>query len=170
MLTDAEKQVILALQRDLEITPHPFQEVAERAVLSEAEVLAAIRTLKEKGYIRRFGATLRHQLSGFEANALAVWVIPQDRLSQLGRQLANHRAVTHCYARRPARDWPYNLYTMIHGKDQEEITGIVAQMASEVGIADYDILFSEAELKKTTMRYFRDDAPHNPPLPFPGHS
>jgi DNA-binding Lrp family transcriptional regulator len=159
MLTDLEKQVILALQRDLEITPQPFQELAERAGASEAEVLAAIRSLKDKGYIRRFGATLRHQLSGFEANALVVWIIPEDRLSRLGRQLANHRAVTHCYARRPAPDWPFNLYTMIHGKDPEEITRIATEMASEVGVADYDILYSEAELKKTTMRYFRDDSP-----------
>ena len=159
MLTDAEKQVILALQRDLEITSRPFQDVAERAGISEVEVLAAIRSLKEKGYIRRFGATLRHQLSGFEANALVVWVIPEDRLSQLGRQLAAHRAVTHCYARRPAPDWPFNLYTMIHGKDPEEIARIAAEMAGEVGVADYNILFSEAELKKTTMRYFREDAP-----------
>lgn len=159
MLTDLEKQVILALQRDLEITPHPFQEVAELTGASETEVLAAIRSLKEKGYIRRFGATLRHQLSGFEANALVVWIIPKDRLSSLGQQLAGHRAVTHCYARRPAPDWPFNLYTMIHGKDPEEITRIAKEMAREVGVDDYDILYSEAELKKTTMRYFRDDSP-----------
>ncbi len=163
MLTDLEKQVILALQRDLEITPQPFEELAQRAGVSEAQVIAAIRSLKEKGYIRRFGATLRHQLSGFEANALVVWIIPPDRLSSLGQQLAGHRAVTHCYARRPAPDWPFNLYTMIHGKDPEEITRIAAEMASEVGVGDYDILYSEAELKKTTMRYFRDEPPQNPP-------
>lgn len=159
MLTDVEKQVILALQRDLEIASQPFQEVARRAGLSEAEVLAAIRSLKEKGYIRRFGATLRHQLSGFESNALVVWVIPEDRLSRLGQQLAGHRAVTHCYARRPAPDWPFNLYTMIHGKSPEEITRVAAELAKDVGVAHYDILYSDAELKKTTMRYFRDDSP-----------
>jgi DNA-binding Lrp family transcriptional regulator len=159
MLTDLEQQVILALQRDVEITPEPFQELARRVGASEEEVLAAIRGLKDKGYIRRFGATLRHQLSGFEANALVVWVIPEAKLSRLGQRLASHRAVTHCYARQPAPDWPYNLYTMIHGKNPEEITRIAAKMAEETGIADYDILYSEAELKKTTMRYFRDGSP-----------
>lgn len=159
MLNDLEKQVILALQRDLEITPRPFQELAERAGVTEAEVLQAILSLKEKGYIRRFGATLRHQLSGFEANALIVWVIPEDRLSRVGKEVAGRRAVTHCYARKPAPDWPYNLYTMIHGKSPEEITRIAAEMARDIGVSDYDILFSEAELKKTTMRYFPDDSP-----------
>jgi len=162
MLTDLEKQVILALQRDLEITPQPFQEMAECLEVSEDEVLEAIRSLKDKGFIRRFGATLRHQLSGFEANALVVWVIPEAELSRLGQKLAGKRTVSHCYARRPAPDWPYNLYTMIHGKSPDEITAIAANMAQEIGISDYDILFSEVELKKTTMRYFRDEPPSNP--------
>jgi len=162
MLTDLEKQVILALQRDLEVTPRPFQELAERLGRTEDEILGAIRSLKEKGYIRRFGATLRHQLSGFAANALVVWVIPEAELSRLGQKLAGKRTVSHCYARRPAPDWPYNLYTMIHGKSPDEITAIAADMAHEIGISDYDILFSEVELKKTTMRYFRDDPPAKP--------
>ncbi|MBW1992072.1 MAG: Lrp/AsnC family transcriptional regulator [Deltaproteobacteria bacterium] len=156
MLTELETQVILALQRDLAITPRPFQELAEVLGKSEEEVLAAIRSLKEKGYIRRFGATLRHQLSGFAANALVVWVVPEAELSRLGRKLASKRAVTHCYARKPAPDWPYNLYTMIHGKSLKEIKATAADMAREIGIRDYAILFSEAELKKTTMRYFRE--------------
>jgi siroheme decarboxylase len=158
MLTDLEKQVILALQRDLPIAPKPFQALAERLDVAEEEVLAAIQSLKEKGYIRRFGATLRHQLSGFEANALVVWVIPEAQLSRLGRKLAGHRAVTHCYARKPAPGWPYNLYTMIHGKNPGEITEMAAEMARDIGVADYDILFSERELKKTTMRYFSEEA------------
>lgn len=163
MLTDLEKQVILALQRDLEITPQPFQTLAERVGASEAEVLAAIRSLKEKGYIRRFGATLRHQLSGFGANALVVWIVPEEQLSRLGPKLAAHRAVTHCYARRPAADWPYNLYSMVHGKNPDEIKALAAEMARDIGIADYDILFSEVELKKTTMRYFREETPSDEP-------
>jgi DNA-binding Lrp family transcriptional regulator len=157
MLTDVEKQVMLALQRDLEVVPQPFRELAERAGVTEEEALAAIRSLKEKGYIRRFGATLRHQLSGFEANALVVWIIPPAELSRLGKKVAGHRAVTHCYARPPAPGWPYNLYSMLHGKSPEEIKALAAEMAQDLGIADYDILFSEAELKKTTMRYFSEE-------------
>jgi siroheme decarboxylase len=157
MLTDLEKQVILALQRDLPIASRPFQALAERLGAAEGEVLAAILSLKDKGYIRRFGATLRHQLSGFGANALVVWVIPEAELFRLGRKLAGHRAVTHCYARKPAPGWPYNLYTMIHGKSPGDITALAAEMARDIGVADYDLLFSERELKKTTMRYFSEE-------------
>ncbi|MGA9458090.1 MAG: Lrp/AsnC family transcriptional regulator [Desulfobaccales bacterium] len=150
--------MILALQRDLEIEPRPFLDLAGRLGLEEEEVLAAIRGLMDRGYIRRFGATLRHQKSGYEANALVAWKVPEAALRPLGRQLAAQRAVTHCYARRPAPAWPYNLYTMVHGRTREECLEIAARMAHETGLSDYQVLFSESELKKTTMRYFREES------------
>ena len=80
MLSDLDKKVILALQRDLEICPRPFLEVAEFLGIGEEALLAAIRSLMDRGYIRRFGATLRHQQSGYEANALVAWAVPEADL------------------------------------------------------------------------------------------
>ena len=154
MLTDLEKRVILALQRDLEVEPRPFKELADLLGLEEEVVLAAIRSLMEKGYIRRFGATLRHQKSGFEANALVAWKVPEADLPRVGQEMAAQRVVSHCYSRRPAPAWPYNLYTMVHGRTREECLETAARMARETGLSDYQVLFSESELKKTTMRYF----------------
>jgi DNA-binding Lrp family transcriptional regulator len=156
MLSEMDKKVILALQRDLEICPRPFQEVAELLGIEEEELLAVIRSLMARGYIRRFGATLRHQQSGYEANALVAWAVPEADLQRIGRHLARQKAVTHCYARQPTPSWPYNLYTMIHGRTPDECVEIAAKMAVETGIHDYEMLFSETELKKTTMRYFRE--------------
>jgi DNA-binding Lrp family transcriptional regulator len=157
MLSDLDKKVILALQRDLEICPQPFLEVAEYLGIAEEKVLATIRDLMERGYIRRFGATLRHQQSGYEANALVAWVVPETSLKRIGLHLAGQRAITHCYARQPAPAWPYNIYTMIHGRTRAECVTIAARMAAETGIDDYEMLFSETELKKTTMRYFKEE-------------
>jgi DNA-binding Lrp family transcriptional regulator len=157
MLSALEKRLILALQQDLEIEPRPFLDLAARLGLKEEEVLAAIRGLMDRGYIRRFGATLRHQKSGYEANALVAWRVPEADLRPIGRQMAAQRAVTHCYARRPAPAWPYNLYTMVHGRTREECLEIAARMARETSLSDYQVLFSESELKKTTMRYFREE-------------
>ena len=154
-----EKRVILALQRDLEITAQPFLELAQELGTSEEEFLAAVRSLVAKGYIRRFGATLRHQLSGYGANALVTWAVPAEDTRRVGQLLSRHQAVTHCYHREPAPGWPYNLYTMVHGKNPEEIETLAASLAAAAGLQDYEILFSDAELKKTTMRYFREEAP-----------
>ena len=126
MLSELDKKVILALQRDLAICPRPFVEVAEFLGIGEEALLTVIRSLMDRGYIRRFGATLRHQQSGYEANALVAWAVPEADLKRIGQHLAGQRTVTHCYARRPAPSWPYNLYTMIHGRTPEECVQIAA--------------------------------------------
>ncbi len=155
MLSELEQKVIRGLQRDLPVTARPFQEVAAELGLSEEELTAIIRRLMAQGYIRRFGATIRHRLSGFQANAMAAWSVPADRIEEVGAQMAGFREVTHCYERQGHETWPYNLYTMIHGKTQEECEAIARRMAAATGIEDYVLLFSDAELKKTTMRYFQ---------------
>jgi siroheme decarboxylase len=157
--SDLEKRVIVALQRDLDIRARPFLELAEQVGVSEEEFLAAVRSLVAKGYIRRFGATLRHQLSGYAANALVIWAVPPGDLKRVGQLLSRHQAVSHCYHREPAPDWPFNLYTMLHGKDQGDLEALAASLAAEAAIQDYEILFSDVELKKTTMRYFREETP-----------
>lgn len=117
--TPLEKALIGELTGDLEIIPEPFRPLAERLGLSQRKVLALTRRLKETGTIRRFGATLRHRNSGFGANALAVWLVPPDRIEAVGRAIASFREVTHCYQRRPQTDWPYNIYAMIHGPTED---------------------------------------------------
>ncbi len=156
MLTELEQKVIRGLQRDLPVTARPFQEVAQELGLSEAELTVIIRRLMDQGYIRRFGATIRHRLSGFQANAMVAWSVPADQIEQVGTLMAACREVTHCYERQTSDTWPYNLYTMIHGKTQAECEDIAQSLAAAAGIRDYVLLFSDAELKKTTMRYFQE--------------
>ncbi len=155
MLTEIEKKVIHGLQRDLPVCPRPFLAIAQELGLTEEELTAVIQRLMAQGYIRRFGATIRHRISGFQANAMAAWAVPEADVDRVGAHMASVREVTHCYERQAAGDWPYNLFTMIHGRTQEECEAIARQMAAATGIRDYVLLFSDAELKKTTMRYFQ---------------
>ncbi|MBU1742312.1 MAG: Lrp/AsnC family transcriptional regulator, partial [Proteobacteria bacterium] len=115
------------------------------------------KRLADEGILRRFGATLKHQNSGFAANALVAWRVPPARLDEVGPALAAHRRITHCYHRRPHPNFDYNLYTMIHGATEAEVRRIAAELAARTGLEDRLVLFSSAELKKTTMRYFQAD-------------
>jgi DNA-binding Lrp family transcriptional regulator len=155
MLSDLEKKVIRGLQRDLPVCPRPFLEVAQELGLEEEKLTAVIQKLMAQGYIRRFGATIRHRITGFQANAMAAWAVPEAEVARVGALMAAVRQVTHCYERQVSGDWPYNVFTMIHGKTQEECEAIAQRMAAATGIHKYALLFSDAELKKTTMRYFQ---------------
>jgi DNA-binding Lrp family transcriptional regulator len=154
MLTDLEKNIVKAIQGDLPITPTPYQEIAEELGISEELLLNTLKRLCDRGVIRRFGATLRHQKSGFTANAMVAWRVAEERADQVGEIFAAFKAVSHCYHRKSTQDWPYNLYTMVHASDETNCRETAARMAEQAGVTEYELLFSREELKKTSMRYF----------------
>ncbi len=155
-ITPKEKRVIQALQGGLPLAERPFQALAEKAGLPEEEFLASVRYLCKEGYVRRFGATLQHQLSGYPANAMVAWRVEKEKIEKVGRLMASFKNVTHCYQRKTAPEWPYNVYTMVHGRTDAECQALVEQIAKNTGVTDYQVLFSEKELKRSTIKYFRE--------------
>ncbi len=154
MLTELEKRIISSIQDDIDITERPYLKIAKRLGISEETFLESLKDLCERGIIRRFGATIRHQKSGFEANAMVAWKVDEERVDEVGEKLASFKQVSHCYRRNPTDKWPYNLYTMIHAKDEESCRETARKMSAETAIYTYTLLFSRKELKKTSMKYF----------------
>ncbi len=154
MLNELEKKVISLIQKDIPIAKRPYKESAESLGISEDEFISVLRSLNDRKIIRRFGATLRHQKSGFKANAMVAWKIEEERVDEAGEKMASFSEVSHCYRRDPCEDWKYNLYTMIHAKDKEQCREIAGKLSKAASASEYEILFSEKELKKTSMEYF----------------
>ena len=157
MLTKLEKRIIASIQDDIAIKERPYLEIAKNLGISQEALLEKLKDLCNRGIIRRFGATIRHQKTGFEANAMAAWEVGEDRIDQVGKILASFSQVSHCYRRNPTDNWPYNLYTMIHSKDEKSCREIVRKMSDKASVDTYILLFSRKELKKTSMKYFPND-------------
>jgi DNA-binding Lrp family transcriptional regulator len=153
-----DKQIIALLQGDIPLDSRPWADAARELGLKEQEVVERIQALADSGVMRRFGATLRHQRSGFESNVMVAWNVSEDQAGPVGEQLASYRWVSHCYWRARCGGFPYNLYSMVHGRSDEECRSQVQQMVKDTGITDYAMLYSRRELKKTSMRYFE---PHS---------
>jgi DNA-binding Lrp family transcriptional regulator len=155
-MKDIKPGIISCLEKDFPVCSRPFQVLAAEAGMTEAELLHELKNLSDRGIVRRFGAVLGHRTLGFSANAMVVWQAPEDRIAAIGSRLARIPRITHCYHRRPAPDWPYNLYTMIHGTSRENCRRIVEEAVRVAGITTYLILYSTRELKKTSLQYFND--------------
>ncbi len=156
-LTDLQRKIIASVQQDIPVISRPYRQIAAALDISEERLLAELQTLCDRGVIRRFGATLRHQQSGYRANAMAAWQVDESRIEEVGSTMASFAAVSHCYRRDPTDQWPYNLYTMIHAADRRSCRETARTMAEAVGIDRYTLLFSVRELKKTSMQYFPAD-------------
>jgi DNA-binding Lrp family transcriptional regulator len=154
MVDALDRKIIGFLQKDIPVEPMPYKKLADQLGVPEDEILNRIGAMVKEGVIRRFGATLYHQEAGFSANAMVAWVIPEENIEEIGHTMAGFREVTHCYHRRPQRDWRYNLFTMIHGESRDECHEIAMKMSEKTGAQDYALLFSEKEFKKTSMEYY----------------
>ena len=157
MLTELEKKIIASIQEDIAVTGRPYLDIAKKLGVSEETLLESLQSLCSRGFIRRFGATLRHQKTGFTANAMAAWQVDEDRIDEVGNKMASFRQVSHCYRRNPTDGWPYNLYTMIHANDKEACRQTAREMSLAAAVDNYRLLFSRRELKKTSMVYFPSD-------------
>ncbi|WP_022666345.1 Lrp/AsnC family transcriptional regulator [Desulfospira joergensenii] len=155
-LTGLEKKIIALLQTDIPVVQRPFKEMADKIGITEDQFLKVLSGLDDRGMIRRFGATLKHQKSGFTANAMVAWKVDEDRVEKTGTIMAGFEEITHCYRRDPAPGWPYNLYTMVHAGSEEECRAVVQKISDAVGEREFSMLFSRKELKKTSMKYFED--------------
>jgi siroheme decarboxylase len=156
-LSSRDIAIIRELQEDIELVPAPFAAMGERLGMTEQEVLDAAQGFVDRGYMRRFAAVLFHRHAGYTANAMAVWVVPEEKVGEYGPAMAAYRNVSHCYQRPIYEDWPYNLFSMIHGRSKEACEEVVQAIAADTGLTDRAVLYSSKEYKKVRVRYFTDD-------------
>jgi DNA-binding Lrp family transcriptional regulator len=153
-LSDFEIAVIRTVQDDLPLVARPFAAHAETVGGTEEQVLATLRSFIDRKLMRRFAAVMNHRSAGFKANAMGVWAVPEEQLDTIGPQMAGFAAVSHCYRRPTYEDWPYTVFTMVHGRNGGECEATIAAIREETGIEDYALLWSIKEYKKVRLRYY----------------
>jgi siroheme decarboxylase len=155
-LSELELATIRVVQHDLPVVERPFAAYGELIGpgVSEHDVLAQLRAFKERKLMRRFAAVMNHRTAGFKANAMGVWAVPEQHLAEIGPQMAGFAAVSHCYRRPTYDDWPYSVFTMIHGRNARDCEATVEAIRDETGIDEYCLLWSVKEYKKVRLEYF----------------
>ena len=153
-LTEEDKALVRALQEDLPLASRPFAELGRAIGLNEDRLIERAQAMLDEGLMRRFAGVLRHQEAGFLSNGMACWVVPEERIEEVGQVLAASPRVSHCYWRPTYPDWPYPLFAMVHARNREQCESIVAGLSQETGITEYLILFSTKEYKKERVKYF----------------
>ena len=155
-LSSDDIATVRATQGPMPVIAEPFAPAAERLGGTQADVLARLASLRERGGLRRVAAILYHRRAGFSANGMGVWVVPEPEILETGRRMAAFRGISHCYQRPTYPDWPYSVFTMAHGRSKEECDAILDAIADSTGIEQRSTLYSSTEYKKVRMLYFTD--------------
>lgn len=150
-----DRKIIIATQAGLPMVPRPYEAIANDLDITSEEVMQRLEALKDNGVLRRIGVVPNHYALGYQANGMAVWDVDDEHVMELGQLIGNLDFVSHCYRRpRHLPDWPYNLFTMVHGRERPLVEQRVAEIAEMLGDAlkQHKILYSSRILKKTGLR------------------
>ena len=158
-LTDIEIRVLSVIQEGFPDSPTPYADMGTRVGLDGEQVLSVLKDWRDQGKLRRIGAIVNHFKVGMGGGAMVVWQVPAARIEEIGQMLAGFKAVSHAYQRPTHPNWPYNLYTMVHGADAADAEQIVKRMSEACGIENYRLLVTERELKKVPPTYIIKDRP-----------
>jgi DNA-binding Lrp family transcriptional regulator len=153
-LTPLDIEYIRVLQEDLPLVSRPFKKIGETKGYSEADVIQKAKDFVTQGYARRFAAVIHHRNAGFTANAMVVWVVPKEERDRVGRIMGGFSEISHCYERPTYPDWPYSLFTMIHGRTTKDCEAVVAKIVEKAGDYSRKFLYSTTEFKKIRLKYF----------------
>lgn len=153
--TETERLILHRVQADLPETLTPFADVAAEVGTTEEEVLSLLTRLRDSGTIRRFGVSLMHNQAGWSSNCMVGWIVDRATADVVGPLAAEHPNVSHCYFRATqAEDWPYQLYTMVHGRSTEECERVIAELKDRMKLSQYLVLKTVREIKKISPTYF----------------
>ena len=154
-LSPLERRLILELQEGFPLTRAPYRDIAKRLDEPVADILDTIKRLKAENRIKRIGCIVNHHAVGFDENCMVVWDVPDDDLDERAVAAGRHPSVTYCCHRPRCEDdgWPYNLFTMIHGRNRSAVETTVDDLANTHLRCDNARLHTVEVLKQTGVRY-----------------
>jgi len=155
-----EQALIAVIEQGLPLVPRPYADLALQIGCSEQEVIDGLQTLKNRGDIKRFGVIVRHRKLGYRANGMVVWNVPDEDVKRLGHCIGQYSFVTLCYRRpRQLPEWGYNLFTMVHGRNKQEVEEKTQLLVEQCGLDDinHEILFSSRCFKQRGARYISNN-------------
>jgi DNA-binding Lrp family transcriptional regulator len=152
-ISGIERRILAVLQEGLPKSQSPYKDMAQKAGLAPRQLLAVLKNWKRQGKLRRIAAIVNHFEVGLGAGAMVLWQVEPERVEEVGRILAGLKEVSHIYERHIDKNWPYNVYSMVHAPNQKELQRTVEMMAKTSRVSSYRVLKTEKELKKVGPAY-----------------
>ncbi|WP_026895319.1 Lrp/AsnC ligand binding domain-containing protein [Clostridiisalibacter paucivorans] len=145
-----EKLILNEAQNGISFSETPFLDIANKLNITEDQVIDALNSLKEKGYIRRFGGVVNVNNIGIKSTLIGMKV-PNKYIDDVANHISSYKEVTHNYSRTDE----YNLWFTIMAKSQQRIQDIIDEITEKTGIKE--IIDLPSVKKYRTKVYFKMD-------------
>ena len=129
-MEEADMRLLAAIQDGLPLVSRPFSILGDSLEMSESEVIVRLRSLQEKGIVRRIGPILDMRKLGCSGVLVALKVTP-DQADEAARFVNEYKEVSHNYLR--PNDSGYNLWFTVSARE-ERIHVILAEIREKTGL------------------------------------
>lgn len=128
-LDATDRAILNALQEGFPLCPRPFADAGRALGISEDDLIARIRNLREEGAITRFGPFFDVEAMG-GAFCLCAMTVPQDRFDAVVTLVNAHPEVAHNYERAHR----LNMWFVLATDRPEAIERIARAIEAETGL------------------------------------
>lgn len=128
-MDDADKKILDIIQTGFPLESRPYAEIGRQVDLTEAETLARIRALTEKGVIRRIGANFQSGKLGWRSTLCSA-AVPKEKLDAFIAEVNKLPGVTHNYL----REHRQNVWFTFIGPSWDEVCATLASITRKTGI------------------------------------
>jgi DNA-binding Lrp family transcriptional regulator len=131
-LDPVDRTLLEQLQAGFPLVPQPFVELGESLGLSEDDVLARVRRLKDGGIIRQIGAIFDTRRLGYQSTLVAFHA-KEGSLEAVAARITAHPGVSHNYA----RPHHYNLWFTLAVPPGQAVEDEIRRLAQQTGVDDW---------------------------------
>lgn len=128
-MDDYDKKILDIIQTGFPLESRPYAEIGRQVGLTEAETLARVRALTEKGVIRRIGANFQSAKLGF-CSTLCSAAVPKEKLDLFIAEVNKLPGVTHNYLRAHRQ----NIWFTFIGPSWENVQETLAEITRKTNI------------------------------------
>lgn len=131
MLKVKDKKFLKGLQTDFPLTARPFAALADSAGITEGEMLAYFKKLKEDGVLRYIATMFDLRKLGIVSSLIALRV-PEDKIEKTVKIINAYPNVSHNYLRADV----YNIWFTVSAASESRLKAILAEIRKKSGIKD----------------------------------
>lgn len=131
MNAKVKETVLGTIQSGFPIVPDPYGTLAEQLGLERGEVEKALLDLREKGLVRRIGASFDSKRLGYSSTLCAL-AAPPERADEVAAIINAYPGVTHNYL----RENRYNIWFTLITRSSEDRARILGQIVEQSGCGD----------------------------------
>jgi len=124
-LDEVDRRILNRTQQDLPLVLEPFAAVAAELAIEEAELLARLATMKDRGDVSRVGPMYRVDAFG-GGLALMALAVPAARFDEVAEMLNAMPEVAHNYE----REHELNMWFVVAAETPTELAAAVAAIES----------------------------------------